>query len=144
MPVSLSNLSQILIFKVKMVASRHKKKLIFAFVFLLAAYVAKKKLTLSHILTFVCGVTKLIQALPLPSDPKMRRIAEYEHPDTIPLKCILDAIRLDEIRKKIARKEAGWEELKQSIVSGVVLTMILYNCNSLYFLIQNKYREEFV
>ena len=104
MPISLGNLSQILMFKVKMIAGRHKKKLIFAIVFLLLAYIAKKKLTLGHIISFVSGITRLVQFLPLPSDPKMRKIAEYEHPDTIPLKNILEAIRLDDIKKKIAQK----------------------------------------
>jgi hypothetical protein len=75
MPISLSNLSQILMFKLKMTAGRHKKKLIFAVVLLLGAYIAKKKLTLAHILAFVSGITKLVQALPLPEDPKMRRIS---------------------------------------------------------------------
>lgn len=72
-----------------MMAGKHKKKLIFAFVFLIVAYIAKKKLTIAHVLAFVSGITKLIQALPLPEDPKLRRIAEYEHPPTIPLKSII-------------------------------------------------------
>ena len=38
----------------------------------------------------------------------MRRLAEYEHPSTVPLKGILEATQLEEIKKKIAKKEAGW------------------------------------
>ena len=66
MPVSLTNLTQILVWKVKHTAGKHKKKLIFALVLLLGGYIAKKKLTLTHVLGFVEGVTKLVQALPLP------------------------------------------------------------------------------
>jgi hypothetical protein len=29
-------------------------------------------------------------------------------------------------------------------MTSVVLTLVLYNANSLYFLVQNKYLEEFV
>ena len=108
MPISLSNLSQILIFKIKMTASKHKKKLIFAVVLLVVGYIAKKKLTFSHILTFVTAITKLVQSLPLPEAPKLRNTAEYEHPNTIPVKAIIEATAMDELRKKIARKEAGW------------------------------------
>lgn len=66
MPISLSNLTQILMFKVKHLASKHKKKIIFAIVLFLAAYVAKKKLTVNHVITFVGGITRLVQTLPLP------------------------------------------------------------------------------
>lgn len=66
MPISLTNLTQVLMWKVKMVAGRHRKKLIFGLVLLIVGYIAKKKLTLNHVLSFVEGVTKLVQALPLP------------------------------------------------------------------------------
>ena len=52
--------------KVKMVAGRHRKKLIFGLVLLIVGYIAKRKLTFNHVLSFVEGVTKLVQALPLP------------------------------------------------------------------------------
>lgn len=104
MPISISNLAQVLVFKVKMTAGKHKKKLIFALVVLLVGYVAKKKLTLGHVLSFVEGVTRLIQALPLPEAPRMRQLAEYEHPNTVPLKGILEATGLEEIKRRIGRK----------------------------------------
>ena len=66
MPISLSNLTQVLVWKVKMTAGRHKKKLIFALVILIVGYIAKKKLTLAHMLGFVEALTKIVQALPLP------------------------------------------------------------------------------
>lgn len=66
MPVSLSNLTQLLVFKLKSTASRHKKKLILLLVIVVVGYVAKKKLTLSHLLSFVELVTKFVQSLPLP------------------------------------------------------------------------------
>ena len=69
MTISLSNLAQILIFKVKMLTNAHKKKLIFALVLAITAYIAKKKLTVSHIIRFVEIITKIIQALPLPQSP---------------------------------------------------------------------------
>jgi ATP phosphoribosyltransferase len=108
MPVSLSNLSQILIFKVKSTASHHKKKLIFAVVMLLLGYIAKKKLTVGHVITFVESLTRIVQALPLPEAPRLRKMAEYEHPNTVPLKAIIDATKLEEIKKKCSRREAGW------------------------------------
>ena len=58
-----------------MTASRHKKKLILAIVLVLAGYVAKKKMTLGHILSFVDFLTRTIQALPLPDAPKLRTLA---------------------------------------------------------------------
>lgn len=108
MPISLSNLAQLLLFKIKTTASRHKKKLILLLVLLLAGYIAKKKLTIAHILTFIQLLTKAVQALPLPEAPKLRNIAEYEHPHTVPMKAILEATNLDELKRKISKKEAGW------------------------------------
>jgi len=141
MPVSLTNLTQILMWKVKLTAGKHKKKLIFGLVMLIVAYIAKRKMTLEHLLGFVGGVTRLVQSLPLPEAPRMRKIADYEHPTTLPLKGILEATNLDEIKRKIGKKEAGWDDLKKSITACVVLTLTLYNSSSLYFLLQNKYRE---
>ena len=66
MPISLNNLGQLLFWKIKNTASQHKKKLIFALVLLIVGYIAKKKLTFGHVLSFVTGLTKLVQALPLP------------------------------------------------------------------------------
>lgn len=77
MPISLSNLSQLLLFKVKSIARTHRKKLIVLLVLVVAGYIAKKKLTMSHIISCVEVISKLIQALPLPEAPKLRTIAEY-------------------------------------------------------------------
>lgn len=66
MPISLSNLTQVLVWKIKRIAGEHKKKLILALVLLIGGYIAKKKLTLAHILSFVEALTKVVQALPLP------------------------------------------------------------------------------
>lgn len=89
MPISLSNLTQLLLFKAKSIAKTHKKKLIVLLVVVVAGYIAKKKLTMSHVISCIEVITKLVQALPLPEAPKLRNIAEYEHPNTVPLKAIL-------------------------------------------------------
>lgn len=77
MAISLSNLTQLLLFKLKSTASNHKKKLILLLVLILLGYIAKKKLTVAHVLSCVELLTKFVQALPLPSAPKMRTLAEY-------------------------------------------------------------------
>jgi hypothetical protein len=51
---------------------------------------------------------------------------------------------VDSLRARIARKEATWEDLKCSIVTGAVATVALYNAESLIVLAQNKYQEEFL
>lgn len=108
MPVSLSNLSQLLLFKVRSVASKHKKKLIALLVVIVAGYIVKKKATLQHVISCIGIITKLVQALPLPEEPKLRNIAQYEHPTPVPLKGLLEATRLDDIKRKISQKQAGW------------------------------------
>lgn len=49
--VSLRNISQLLLFQTTSFAKNHKKKLILAIVLVGLGYIAKKKLTMGHILT---------------------------------------------------------------------------------------------
>jgi hypothetical protein len=75
--------------QLKQITIAHKKKLILIAVLILAGYVAKKKLTMAHLLTFIDYATRAAQYIPLPEAPKLRIIAEYEHPATNPLRAIL-------------------------------------------------------
>jgi hypothetical protein len=36
----------------------------------------------------------------------------YEHPNPVPLKNIFEAIKIDEIKARIAKREGTWDELK--------------------------------
>jgi hypothetical protein len=64
--VSLRNISQLLLSQATSFAKNHKKKLILAIVLVCLGYLAKKKLTMSHILTAFETLTKIIDLLPLP------------------------------------------------------------------------------
>lgn len=61
-----------LVSKTKYIVANNKKKLIALVVFLIAAYIIKKKMTMSHFLAIIDAITKLIQMLPLPDSPKLR------------------------------------------------------------------------
>ena len=60
-----------------------------------------------------------------------------------PLKQILEVIKLDELKTKLTKKEATWEQLNEAIVVGVVMGMTLYNVRQFYFVVQNKYDTDF-
>ena len=60
-----------------------------------------------------------------------------------PLKQILEVIKLDELKTKLTKKEATWEQLNEAIVVGVVMGMTLYNVRQFYFVVQNKYDMDF-
>jgi len=85
----LKNISYIAGLQLKEITRAHKKKLIFLAVLLLCGYVAKKKLTMAHLISFIDYATRAAQYIPLPEAPKLRIIAEYEHPATHPLRKIL-------------------------------------------------------
>ena len=63
---------QALHLKLKQLTFAHKKKLILLAVLSLAAYVAKKKMTMEHVLSIVDVFSKFIQYLPLPESPNLR------------------------------------------------------------------------
>ena len=47
------------------------------------------------------------------------------------------------IKEGIKEKKATWNDLKHSILSGMILSISLYNIQSFYFTIQNKYENDF-
>ena len=53
-------------------------------------------------------------------------------------------MNVDQIKSQIKQKNASWEELKLAIFSGTLLSLILYNIQSFYFVVQNKYEQDFV
>jgi len=53
-------------------------------------------------------------------------------------------MNIDQIKSKIKLKQASWDQLKISIFSGTILSLILYNIQSFYFVVQNKYQSDFV
>jgi len=60
---------------IKLIAISHKKKLIFLVAVLLAGYIAKKKLTMAHLINIFEFMAKAMQYLPLPQDQKLRKIS---------------------------------------------------------------------
>jgi hypothetical protein len=112
-------------------------------ILIVAAYIIKKKMTMSHLLSIIDSITKLIQYLPLPDSPKLRELNPYEHPEPVPLRAIMNAIKVEDIKMRITRKECTWDDLKDAIFTGATLSLVLYNISSFYFVVQNKYHEEF-
>jgi len=53
-------------------------------------------------------------------------------------------MKVDEIKSRIKQKTGSWDELKISIFSGTVLSIVLFNIQSFYFVVQNKYQSDFV
>lgn len=105
---TLHDLALLLANKIKHITLSHKKKIVFLLLLLLCGYIAKKKLNMAHLITFVDYACRAAQYIPLPEAPRLRLIAEYEHPETHPLRPILEAIRLSEIKERIARKQSSW------------------------------------
>jgi len=52
-------------------------------------------------------------------------------------------MKVDEIKADIKNKKADWNHLKISILSGTILSLILYNIQTFYFTVQNKYESDF-
>ena len=127
----------------KGLALRHKKKIILVVLAVGLGYFVKRKMTLEHVLSLVNGMHKIIQHLPLPESPSMREMSEYEHPSMQPLRQILEVIGLDELKARLGRKEATWEELSEAITVGAVVGLTLYNVRQFYFVVQNKYDMDF-
>jgi len=65
-PSALKNIAQLMLFKGIGFSRTHKKKIIFALVFLVLAYIAKKKLTLAHVISLVGTFSKIVELIPLP------------------------------------------------------------------------------
>jgi len=63
---AIKNMAQIMLFKGTQFAENHKKKLIFALVLVVLIYIAKKKLTLSHVIKFAETFSKVLELIPLP------------------------------------------------------------------------------
>jgi hypothetical protein len=38
----------------------------------------------------------------------LRELAAYEHPQAAPLRAIMNAVRVEEIKSRIAKKEGSW------------------------------------
>ena len=64
--IALRNMSQLMLFKSIKLAKNHKKKIIFALILLVLGYIAKKKLTLGHLVKFAELFSKVVELLPLP------------------------------------------------------------------------------
>jgi hypothetical protein len=47
-------------------------------------------------------------------------------------------------QKRIESRENCFEELKVEHLNGAVLTLLLYNANAFYFLVQTKYSHDFL
>lgn len=78
----------------KTLIHNHKKKLIAAILLLVGGYIIKKKMTMSHLITIIDCLSKLVQYLPLPDSPKLREMAVYEHPEPVPLRAIMAAMKI--------------------------------------------------
>lgn len=53
-------------------------------------------------------------------------------------------MNVDDIKQRIKQKQSDWNELKLSILSGTILSLVLYNIQTFYFIVQNKYQQDFV
>lgn len=60
------------------------------------------------------------------------------------LREIMAVMDVDSIKERVRAKQTDWRELKQSILTGTILSLVLYNIQSFYFIVQNKYQPDFV
>ncbi len=52
-------------------------------------------------------------------------------------------MNVDEIKSRIKQRKTDWNELKSAIFTGTILSLVLYNIQSFYFAVQNKYEADF-
>jgi hypothetical protein len=72
---AIKNITQLMLFKTTHFAISHKKKIVFALTLIVLIYIAKKKLTLAHVLKFAETFSKVLELIPLPEAPKLRTTA---------------------------------------------------------------------
>jgi hypothetical protein len=51
----------------------------------------------------------------------------------------MNGVKIEEFKLRLKKKEGSWEEVKDAVFTGATLTLVLYNINSFYFVVQNKY-----
>lgn len=59
---------------------------------------------MAHLISIIEFISKFIQYLPLPESPKIRALSSYEHPLSAPQRAIMNAVKVEEIKTRIARK----------------------------------------